>query len=79
MVKINKKDNQLNILKRGNVLKLIKKEGITRISPQALEALDKRISEDIKSLVKKLKQHLQINAKKTLEKQDIIEYNKPKE
>lgn len=76
MAKTNKKDNQLDILKKRNLLKLIKKEGITRVSPEALDALNKKIHEDTKNLINKLKQHLQIHAKKTLKKQDILDLNK---
>lgn len=72
MIKINKKNNKLKLIKKNNLLKLIKKEGITRVSPNALNALDEKISKNVENLIRKLKQHIQINAKKTLEEKDIL-------
>ena len=72
MRKTKKKDNKLNILKKRKILELMKNEGITRANPEALIILDKKIYEDTKSFIKKLKEHMQINARKTLKKQDIL-------
>lgn len=73
MAKINKKDNKLNIIKKEALLGLTKKKGITRVSSEALITLNERISEDTEKLISVLKQHIQIKAKKTLEKQDILD------
>ena len=72
MIKTNKKNNKLKLIKKNNLLKLIKEEGINRVSPNALNALDKKISKNVKNLIRELKQHIQINAKKTLEEKDIL-------
>ncbi len=73
MTKTNKKDNILNIIKKSVTLKLMKKNGIARVNPEALKIFNETISEDAENLVCKLKQHIQIKAKKTLEKQDILD------
>lgn len=73
MAKIIKKDNRLNIVKGGVLLKLMKEKGITRVNPEALRIFNERIFEDTENLICKLKQHIQIKAKKTLEKQDVID------
>lgn len=73
MSKTRKEDNKLNIIKKKTLLKLMKERGITRINPEALKVFSEKISEDAKNLVCKLKQNIQIKAKKTLEKQDILD------
>lgn len=67
------KDNKLNIVKGSILLKLMKEKGITRVNPEALKIFNERLSEDAENLICKLKQHIQIKAKKTLEKQDVID------
>lgn len=73
MIKTSKQDNRLNILKRKNLLKLMKEKGLTRVSPEALKIFSEKISEDVEKLICRFKQSIQIKAKKTLGKQDVLE------
>lgn len=71
MVRNNKRDNGLNLLKKKALLELIRKNGISRVSPEALELLNERVSEDIERLIGKLRQHIQVRAKKTVGAEDV--------
>ena len=73
MAKIGKQNNILNIVKKRTILKLMKEKGIARVSPEALKFFDEKIFEDTENLIYKLKQNIQIKAKKTLEKEDILD------
>lgn len=55
------------------MLKLMKENGIARVNPEASETFSANISENTEKLIRKLKQNIQINAKKTLEKQNILD------
>jgi len=65
------KDNELNILKKNAIVKLMKKKGIKRINPKAIEFLNQEMSKNIEKIVGALKQNMAINARKTLQKQDV--------
>ena len=66
-------NNKLNIIKKSILLNLIKKNGISRVSKDALELLANNISNEVDTIILKLKQNIQTNAKKTLEKSDVQE------
>jgi len=66
-------NNKLKLIKKTNLLKQIKNNGISRVSKEALNLLTTNIHDDINNLILKLKQNIQANAKKTLEKSDIQE------
>lgn len=66
-------NNKLKLIKKSTLLKQIKNNGITRVSKDALNTLTNNIHDDINNLILKLKQNIQTNAKKTLEKSDIQE------
>jgi len=78
MAKKQEKDNKLNIIKKNAMLKLMKEKGITRVNPNALKIFNEHISENTKNLIYKLRQNLQIKAKKTLEEQDVLDILKDK-
>jgi histone H3/H4 len=71
-----KLDNSL--IKRKNLILLLNKEGITRINPKALDEIEKKTKEDFEQLAKILSQKIIIKGKKTLEKEDVEEFNKEK-
>jgi histone H3/H4 len=64
MNKNKEKDNTL--IKRKKLIILLKTEGINRITPSALQELDKNISEEIQNMAKKLKEKMVIDGRKTL-------------
>ena len=66
-------NNKLKLIKKTNLLKQIKNNGISRVSKEALNLLTTNIHDDINNLILKLRQNIQANAKKTLKKSDIQE------
>lgn len=72
MVRTNKRDNGLSLLKKGALLELIRKNGISRVSPEVLELLNERVGEDVVDLVRKLRQYIQVRAKKTVGAGDVV-------
>ena len=64
---------KVNLLKKQNLIDFMKKQNITRINPQALEFFDKQITKEIEHLTRASKQNMNINARKTLIKQDVID------
>lgn len=73
MVRTNKRDNGLSLLKKGALLELIRKNGISRVSPEVLELLSEKVSEDVVCLIGKLRQHIQVRAKKTVGAEDVAQ------
>lgn len=71
MIKNKQKDNTL--IKRKNLVLLLKQNNLRRVSPIALNAIEKNIHDYITSLSIVLKERLTIKGKKTLEKKDIEE------
>lgn len=71
MEKNKKKDNTL--IKRRNLVLLLKKAGINRISKQALEEIEIKARENLEKMAVLLKQTITIKGKKTLEKPDILD------
>ena len=71
MVKKGKNINTL--IKRGNLVNLLKKSGIKRVSPDSITYLEKYIEENLKLIIESLKEKTIINARKTLKKEDIKE------
>ncbi len=61
------------LIKRKNVIKLLKKNDINRISPRALDKIEKLITEYLISLSAALKEKIITKGKKTLEVEDISE------
>ncbi len=70
MVKNNKKSNAL--IKKNNLVYLMNNLGIKRINPQAINVLNKKLENQIQIIIRKLKQNMDINARKTLMKQDVL-------
>jgi histone H3/H4 len=80
MIKNNKMNNTL--IKRKNLLVLIKKAGIKRVSKDALVSLEDYFKEELGILLNALKEEITIQGRKTLEKKDIqntIKYLNKKE
>ncbi len=76
MVKNSNLDNTL--IKRKNLIKILNNKEIRRISPEALEEIEKEVNEEINKLAEILKQKIIIKGKKTLSKEDIEEVRKEK-
>ena len=70
MNKIKKKDNPL--IKRKNLILVLKKAGISRVNKKAIEEIENKIKAYLTNLALSLKQAITIKGKKTLEKQDIL-------
>jgi len=68
MKKSNRKDNAL--IKRKNLLNLLKKSGIQRVSRDALNSLENHISDYLIKSIPKLKESMEINGRKTLKRRD---------
>ncbi len=71
MKKSNRNNNKL--IKRKNLIQILKEQGITRIKPQALTAIEAIYKQSIKDLAGELKEKLIIKGKKTLEESDVKE------
>ncbi|MBI2452022.1 NFYB/HAP3 family transcription factor subunit [Candidatus Pacearchaeota archaeon] len=69
MKKSNKKVNTL--IKRKNLIKKLKENGIKRVNPNALVYLEKNLEEKLKNLMLILKDEMTIRGRKTLKKEDI--------
>jgi len=68
MNKIKKKDNPL--IKRKNLILLLKKAGISRVNKKAIKEIENKIKAYLTNLALLLKQAITIKGKKTLEKQE---------
>ncbi len=64
-------DNTL--IKKKNLIGILKSRKIRRISPKALEQIEKEIKEEINKLAQVLEQKMIIKGRKTLTKKDIQE------
>ncbi len=71
MIKNKLKDNTL--IKRKNLIIVLKKYGISRTSPDALKKIESLITEDIKKLASALSEIIKIKGRKTLLTRDIEE------
>ncbi len=60
-----------NLLKRNNILSLMKKHSIKRINSEALISLEKGIKEIIEEIIEEAKENKIIHGRKTLNKEDI--------
>jgi len=67
------KNTKMNnsLIKRKNLLSILKNAGITRTSPKALEKLEKTITTQAEQTALNLKEKITIQGKKTLEMNDI--------
>ena len=63
-----KKDN---ILKRRKLVLEMSKLGLNRISKNSLDCIDEYVISELKNIFKLLKEELDVNGKKTLEKRDV--------
>jgi len=70
MEKSNKEHNAL--IKRRNLLSLLKKNGILRINKEALNSLEKHIYKYLVKNIPKLKENMEINGRKTLKGEDVF-------
>ena len=69
MTKIKYYNNTL--IKRKNLLILIKKAGIKRISKDALDLMEQYFKDELNILSKLLREEIAVNGRKTLKKEDI--------
>ncbi len=76
MKKNNSKINTL--IKRKSLIKLLRKNDIGRISPEAINKIESLIKDFIMSLSSALKEKITTKGKKTLEKEDIEEISQNK-
>ncbi len=67
------KERNNTLIKRKSLVKLLRKEGIKRISPKALDKIEKLILEYLISLSAALKENIVSKGKKTLQAKDISE------
>lgn len=67
----NKRDSSL--IKRSNVIKLLKKEGIKRFKKEALRVLEKKIIDKLREDSKLMVRRLMLEGRKTLTEKDVIE------
>ena len=67
-----KKDKLANtLIKKRGLNELIKKEGIKRIEGGVFFLIEKRVSEELKLLAKKLKEDMEINGSRVLTKKIV--------
>ncbi len=64
-----KRDNTL--IKSKNLILILKKAGITRISPEAIIKLEDKLKKQIEKESLELKEKITIKGKRTLEAEDI--------
>jgi len=69
MEKKSNKDNSL--IKRKNLVLMMKKEGIMNISKDSLDLLEGEIERYLESLVVLMKEEMLINGRRTLKKEDV--------
>ena len=74
---INKKDNSL-IKKKGLAL-FLKREKITRIEPSAMSLIQREIIESLVNRIKKARENMIINGRKTLKEEDFYKSDKKEE
>jgi len=66
-----------NILKRKNIRNILKEEGIIRIKPETFFSMERFFEEELKELIKKVKEKMIIQGKKVLDRktlEDSISY-----
>jgi len=73
------KKNKNPLIKRKNLSDMLKKKGITRANKEALETLESNIEDYTNRIITLIKTNMQINARKTLIKRDILELASQKE
>lgn len=71
MIKIKHYNNTL--IKRKNLLILIKKAGIKRISKDALDLMEQYFKDELNILSNLLREEIMVNGRKTLKKEDILQ------
>ena len=59
-----------NMLIRGKLVLMLKKAGI-RSNKESIKSIEKKIANDIKEMIEKLKEELAVQGRKTLKKEDI--------
>ena len=70
MNKNRKKDNTL--IKRKNLILMLKQAGINRVSEDALGEIGKALARYVEKLIPALKEELAVSGRATLKKEDII-------
>ena len=70
MKKIKKFDNEL--IKRKNLILMLKKYGITRMNKDAVYMLEKAIIDSLPKLFRVLKEEMVTQGKKTLKREDVL-------
>lgn len=68
-----KNNQELNnsLIKRKNLIKLFNSKGIKRIGFGSLNLIEDKIEEDVLKLCSMLKEEMEVNGKKVLEKSDV--------
>ena len=69
----NNEKNANSLIKRKNLVFLLKKAGISRVNKKAIEEIERVTESHLTKLALSLKEAITIKGKKTLEKQDILE------
>ncbi len=69
MKKINKSDNTL--IKRKNLISMLKKAGISRVSKEALEETERITKDYIDKMILFIKENMIVNGRKTLTREDV--------
>ena len=77
MKKIKQKPNTL--IKRNQMIKLLKREGINRINPISLNEIEKNLRIYLKKIIKKAKENIITHGRRTLLKKDIQSINEEKQ
>ena len=75
----NNKSSDNTLIKRNNLLALLKSYGINRISPRALKKIDLLIRKEIEEIGIVLKEIIVIKGRKTLLEEDIEDIVSKKE
>ncbi|MEK6850666.1 MAG: hypothetical protein AABX85_03775 [Nanoarchaeota archaeon] len=75
----NNKSSDNTLIKRNNLLALLKSYGINRISPRALKKIDLLIRKEIEEMGIVLKEIIVIKGRKTLLEEDIEDIVSKKE
>lgn len=69
MKKYTKRENTL--IKANKLQSMLKKQGIQRTSPKALNEINKKITLYVTNLIESSKESMIVNGRKTLKKEDI--------
>ena len=60
------------IIKRNNLLRLIRISGMKRVNPNALKLIEKKIVDDVSYILEILKEEIAVQGRKTIKKEDVL-------